>query len=88
MGGLYRVDITEEESFAPFTLSFHLFFQLQSTASVHERPLRVTWTMLLWHTLLAAAVREPKLLFVTERGFRAIFGNPFVNFKQSGLTYR
>ena len=43
--------------------------QLQVTASVRERQLRATWALLLWPTWLAAAVREPMLLFVTERGF-------------------
>ena len=43
-------------------------FQLQITASVLERPLRATWALLLLPEWLAAAVRKPKLLFVTERG--------------------
>ena len=38
------------------------------TASVRERPLQATWALLLLPTWLAAAVREPTLLFVTERG--------------------
>ena len=53
------------------TLLFLIYspFQLQVTASVRERQLRATWALLLWPTWLAAAVREPMLLFVTERGF-------------------
>ena len=43
-------------------------FQIQITASVRDRPLRATWATITAQTLLAAAVREPKLLFVTERG--------------------
>ena len=43
-------------------------FHLQITASVRERQLQATWALLLWATWLAAAVREPTLLFVTERG--------------------
>ena len=38
-------------------------FQLQITASIHERQLRVAWAR------IAAAVRKPTLLFVTDRGF-------------------
>ena len=44
--------------------SFKRLFQLQMTASVRERPLKATWALLL---CLATAVREPMLLFVTER---------------------
>ena len=47
-------------------------FQLQITASVHERPLRTTLALLLWPTWLAAAILESTLLFVTERGFSEV----------------
>ena len=45
-------------------------FQLQTTASVRERPLLVTWATIAAPALHAAAIREPTLLFVNERGFR------------------
>ena len=45
-------------------------FQLEITASVCERPLLTTWSLLLWPTWLATAVRKPTLLFVIGRGSR------------------
>ena len=36
-------------------------------ALVCDLPLRITWALLLWPKLLAAAVHEPTLLFVDER---------------------
>ena len=40
-------------------------FQIQLTASIHKRPLQATWFPIAASTMYAAAVREPKLLFVT-----------------------
>ena len=48
-------------------------FQLQITASVRERPLLATWALFLWSTWLAAAVCEPTLLFLAERGLNGPF---------------
>ena len=39
------------------------------TASIRERSLRATWAAIAAITMPAAAIREPKLVFVTERGF-------------------
>ena len=44
-------------------------FQLQIPASIRERPLRATWATMAAPTLPATAIREPTLLFGTERGF-------------------
>ena len=51
------------------TASLSSPFQLQITASVREQPLLATSVTKAAPTLPAAAVREPTLLFVTERGF-------------------
>ena len=45
-------------------------FQLQIIESVRDRPLQATWALLLWPTWVAAADREPTLLFVAERNCR------------------
>ena len=44
-------------------------FQLQITAAICERTLLATWTTTAAPTLPTAAVREPTLLFVSEKGF-------------------
>ena len=44
-------------------------FRLQISASIRKRPLRATWGTIAAATLPAAAVHEPTLLFVAERGF-------------------
>ena len=44
-------------------------FQVQITASVHERTLWTTVVTIAVPTVSAAAVREPTLLFIIERGF-------------------
>ena len=50
-------------------------FRLQRTSMVRELLLRATWTwaLLLWPTRLAAAVHEPTMLYVIERGFNVVF---------------
>ena len=48
-------------------------FQLQIPASFHERPLGATWATEAAATLYVASVREPTLLFVTDRGLGPIF---------------
>ena len=48
-------------------------FQLQLITSFRERPLRATWATSAAPRLPTAAVREPALLFVTERGFSCGF---------------
>ena len=51
----------DERSFKPLSVT--------NNSVVCERPLRAAWVLLLWSTWLAADVRKPTLLFLTERGF-------------------
>ena len=50
---------------APF-FGFWLFSYKYQRRSVREPTLEATWELPTW---LAVAIREPTLLFVTERGF-------------------
>ena len=62
-----RLEVVKEKMVSTF------FKALQITASVRERPLRAKWATKAAPTMFTAAVREPTLLFVTERDFKTSF---------------